>query len=183
MIKKIIGNKIISLLSVASTNEHARNLVQEGSPEEGTVIIAGEQKKGRGHGKNTWHSKRGKNLLFSIILYPRFILANTQFLLSKTISLGIYDYLCRYVSDVAIKWPNDIYVDDRKIAGILIENDLTGSSLNRSIVGIGININQVKFPEDLPNPVSMTQMIEKELYLKEGLNKLCALLDKRYQML
>ena len=180
---RIIGNKIISLLSVDSTNNYARKLLSGDRPEEGTVIISGEQTKGRGYGENTWHSKRGKNLLFSIILYPQFISANTQFLISKVISLGIYDYLCTYISDVSIKWPNDIYVDDRKIAGILIENDLMGSSVKTSIVGIGININQEKFPNDIPNPVSLNQMIEKKLVLKDELKKLAGFLEKRYQML
>lgn len=183
MSKRTIGKRMISLLSVNSTNAYARSLLSEEAPEEGTVIIAGDQKKGRGQGENTWHSKRGKNLLFSIILYPEFIRANNQFLLSKAISLGIHDYLRDYVSDVSIKWPNDIYVDDRKIAGILIENDLVGSSLKSSIVGIGINMNQVKFPDDIPNPVSLTQMIEKQLVLKDELKKLADYLDKRYQML
>lgn len=180
---RIIGNKIISLLSVDSTNDYARELLNGGRPEEGTIIISGEQRKGRGYGNNTWHSKRGKNLLFSIILYPEFISANTQFLISKVVSLGICDYLCTYISDVSIKWPNDIYVDDRKIAGILIENDLIGSAMKNSIVGIGININQEKFPNDIPNPVSLNQMIEKKLVLKDELKKLAGFLEKRYQML
>ena len=180
---RIIGNKIISLLSVDSTNDYARALLSKETPEEGTIIISGEQKKGRSYGGNAWHSKRGKNLLFSIILYPEFISANTQFLISKVISLGICDYLSCYVSDVSIKWPNDIYIDDRKIAGVLIENDLMGSSMKSSVVGIGININQEKFPEDIPNPVSISQMIEKKLVLREELKKLSAFLEKRYQML
>jgi len=180
---RIIGNKIISLLSVDSTNDYARELLENRTPEEGTVVVAGDQKKGRGYGTNTWHSKRGKNLLFSIILYPQFISANTQFLISKIISLGICDYLCTYVSDVSIKWPNDIYVDDRKISGILIENDLMGSSMKNSIVGIGLNVNQENFPNDIPNPVSLSQMIEKKLVIKEELKKLIGFLEKRYQML
>ncbi len=180
---RIIGNKIIALLSVDSTNDYARALLENEAPGEGTVIVAGDQKKGRGYGASTWHSKRGKNLLFSIILCPEFISANTQFLISKVISLGICDYLCSYVSDVSIKWPNDIYVDDRKISGILIENDLMGSSMKNSIVGIGLNINQEKFPKDIPNPVSLSQMIEKNLVLKEELRKVTGFLEKRYQML
>ncbi|MCF8336168.1 MAG: biotin--[acetyl-CoA-carboxylase] ligase [Bacteroidales bacterium] len=180
---RIIGNKIISLLSVDSTNDYARSLLSKETPEEGTIIISGDQKQGRGYGDNVWHSKRGKNLLFSIILYPEFISANTQFLISKVICLGICDYLSSYISDVSIKWPNDIYVDDRKIAGILIENDLVGSSMKNSIVGIGINVNQEKFPADIPNPVSLNQMIEKKLVLKDELKNLSGFLEKRYQML
>jgi len=171
------------LLSTDSTNDYARELLSEDAPREGCVVIAGEQKKGRGYGSNAWHSRRGKNLLFTVILYPNFIAANQQFLISKTISLGIYDYLSAHISDVSIKWPNDIYVEDRKIAGMLIENDLMGSSLKTSIVGIGLNVNQEEFPVDLMNPVSLRQMIEKKLPLKKEFRKLCTHLDRRYRML
>jgi BirA family biotin operon repressor/biotin-[acetyl-CoA-carboxylase] ligase len=183
MRERIIGSEVVSLLSTNSTNDYAREMLDNGDPREGCVVIAGEQKKGRGYGSNTWHSKRGKNLLFTVILYPGFIAANQQFLISKTISLGIYDYLSDYISDVSIKWPNDIYVEDRKIAGMLIENDLVGSSLKTSIVGIGLNINQERFPEDLVNPVSLRQMIEKKLPIRKELRKLCNHLDRRYRML
>ena len=183
MSDRVIGRQVISLLSTHSTNDYARELLDEDPPGEGLVIIAGEQKKGKGYGSNAWHSRRGKNLLFSVILYPEFVAANQQFLISKSISLGMHDYLSDYISDVSIKWPNDIYVEDRKIAGILIENDLVGSGMKNSIVGIGININQERFPEDIPNPVSLRQMIEKKLPLKKELNHLCGYLDKRYRML
>jgi len=183
MRKRIIGSEIKALLKVDSTNVYARVLISKEKPQEGTVIVAGEQRKGKGHGANIWQSQRGKNLLFSIILYPDFISATTQFLLSKVISLGIYDYLCGYISDVSIKWPNDIYVDDRKIAGIRIENDLLGAFVKNSIVGIGLNMNQENFPKGIPNPVSLTQMIEKQLVLRDEMIKVCRFLDKRYKML
>jgi len=183
MKERIIGRQVISLLSTESTNDYAKQLLEGDSPGEGLVIIAGEQKKGRGYGENTWHSRRGKNLLFTVILYPGFLVASQQFLISKAISLGIYDYLTEYISDVSIKWPNDIYVEDRKIAGILIENDLVGSNLKDSIVGVGLNVNQEYFPGDIPNPVSLLQMIEKKLPLKKELRKLCGCMDKRYRML
>jgi BirA family biotin operon repressor/biotin-[acetyl-CoA-carboxylase] ligase len=183
MKERIIGSEVVSLLSTNSTNDYARELLSRDGPREGCIVIAGEQKKGRGYGSNTWHSKRGKNLLFTVILYPDFIAANQQFLISKAVSLGIYDYLSEYISDVSIKWPNDIYVEDRKIAGMLIENDLAGSSLKTSIVGIGLNINQEKFPEDIVNPVSLRQMVEKKLPIRKELRKLCQHLDRRYRML
>lgn len=183
MKNRIIGKQVVSLLSTDSTNDYARQMLEGDHPREGLVIIAGEQKKGRGYGQNTWYSGRGKNLLFTVILYPEFLAANQQFLISKAVSLGIYDYLSEYISDVSIKWPNDIYVEDRKIAGMLIENDLVGSALKDSIVGIGLNVNQEYFPEEIPNPVSLLQMIEKKLPLKKELRKLCGYLDKRYGML
>lgn len=173
----------MSLLTTNSTNDYARDMLGGDLPEEGLVIVAGEQKKGRGYGSNTWYSGRGKNLLFTVVLYPDFVAANQQFLISKTISLGLFDYLSDYISDVSIKWPNDIYVEDRKIAGILIENDLVGSVLKDSIVGIGLNLNEDQFPGDIPNPVSLRQMVEKKLHLKRELRKVCAHLDRRYRML
>jgi len=183
MKERIIGKQVISLLSTNSTNDYARHLLEGDTPREGVVIIAGEQKKGRGYGENTWYSGRGKNLLFTVILYPEFLAGSQQFLISKCISLGLYDYLSETISDVSIKWPNDIYVEDRKIAGMLIENDLVGSAVKDSIVGIGLNVNQESFPNDIPNPVSLRQMIEKKLPLKKELRKLCGYLDKRYKML
>lgn len=183
MDRQIIGKNTISLLNVTSTNVYARKLISEGSPEDGTIVIAGEQTQGKGYGENTWVSKSGKNLTFTIILYPYFLKAEHQFLISKIISLGISDYLCKYLDDVTIKWPNDIYVDNGKIAGILIENDLIGSKIKSSIIGVGLNINQQNFPDDLPNPVSLIQVMERKFSLKKEFEKLSGCLDFRYRML
>jgi BirA family biotin operon repressor/biotin-[acetyl-CoA-carboxylase] ligase len=183
MSRQIIGEHVISLLNVPSTNDYARELLEESKPENGTVIIAGEQAKGRGYGSNTWISQSGKNLTFSILLFPSFLEASSQFLLSKAISLGIADYLCNYLDDVTIKWPNDIYVDNYKIGGILIENDLVGSQMRNAIVGVGLNINQSSFPADLPNPVSLMQVMECTFSLKKEFRKLARHMDRRYKML
>ncbi|MFP4042363.1 MAG: biotin--[acetyl-CoA-carboxylase] ligase [Bacteroidales bacterium] len=179
----IIGSRIISLMSTESTNDYARKLLEKGKPENGTIIIAGEQTKGRGHGQNEWFSQSGKNLTFTIILYPTFVNSENQFLLSKAVSLGIADYLSQYLDDIFIKWPNDIYVDNYKIAGILIENDWIASRMKNSIIGIGLNINQQYFPENLPNPVSLMQVMECNFSLKAELRKLLKSLDYRYKML
>ena len=181
--RQIIGNNTISLLTVTSTNEYVRKLLDDGQPPDGTVIIAGEQTKGKGYGSNIWISQSGKNLTFTIILYPDFIKAGHQFLISKTISLGISDYLNQYLDDVTIKWPNDIYVDNYKIGGILIENDLIGSVIKHSVIGVGLNINQQQFPDDLPNPVSLIQVMERSFSLQKEFRKLTQSLDARYKML
>jgi BirA family biotin operon repressor/biotin-[acetyl-CoA-carboxylase] ligase len=183
MERKIIGKNIISLLNVTSTNVYARKLLMEGQPAEGTLVIAGEQSQGKGYGQNRWVSQSGKNLTFTIILYPVFLKASHQFLISKAISLGIVDYLCKYLDDVTIKWPNDIYVDNYKIAGILIENDMIGSYLKSSLIGIGLNINQQSFPGDIPNPVSLSQVMEQTFSLKKEIRKLSKCLDDRYKLL
>ena len=104
---------------------------------------------------NTWQSEPGKNLLFSILLFPDFLNVLNQFELSKVISLALVDVTRELSNDISIKWPNDIYVQRKKIAGILIENVITGNSIIRSIAGIGLNINQEQFPGNIPNPTSL----------------------------
>ncbi|MBE9492455.1 MAG: biotin--[acetyl-CoA-carboxylase] ligase [Bacteroidetes bacterium] len=157
MIKTSIGNTIIKLDNVDSTNYYALKLLEEQNVEDGTVITANYQTLGKGHGKNLWFSDPGTNLLLSIILFPNFLKAETQFLLNKTISLGILDFVSPLVKDrnCTIKWPNDIYINDRKTAGILIQNSIHGYVFQNTIIGIGINMNQEKFPDDIPNPTSI----------------------------
>lgn len=129
----------------------------------GDVIVARSQTRGRGQRGNYWHSLAGENLTFSVVAEPVFIPAAQQFLLSEVVSLSVADTLGSFGVEASIKWPNDIYVGDRKIAGILIENDICGTSLSRSIVGIGLNINETGFPTGLPNPVSMVELTGRAL--------------------
>ena len=126
--------------------------------EELTVVVADFQTSGRGQRGNSWESDSGKNLLFSIVIFPEFLEARRQFLISQIISLAIKEELDTYTTDISIKWPNDIYWKDKKICGMLIENDLTGTHISRSIAGIGININQEAFTSPAPNPVSLKQI-------------------------
>ena len=119
-----------------------------------TIVVADYQTAGRGQGTNTWESERGKNLTFSIGFSPEGIKAAEQFVLSMAISVALVKTL-RELSDVSIKWPNDIYVGDKKICGILIENTVTGSHIKDCIIGIGLNVNQTAFVSDAPNPTSM----------------------------
>ena len=121
------------------------------------------QTAGRGCGENTWESERGKNLTFSVLLHPTEIRANWQFRISEAVSVALCETLeARLNERVEIKWPNDIYVGDRKICGILIENRLKGSTITDSIVGIGLNVNQRTFVSDAPNPVSVCQLTGEE---------------------
>jgi BirA family biotin operon repressor/biotin-[acetyl-CoA-carboxylase] ligase len=150
---------------------------------EGTIIYTGFQTAGRGQGNNRWESEKDKNLLLSIILFPSVIRAERQFLISKVISLGICDFLRNYVFEVTIKWPNDIYVRNEKIAGILIENSIIRNEIDHTIAGIGININQQHFPRHLPNPTSLKILTGKEYDLEQCLNELAAKLDARYKQL
>lgn len=113
------------------------------------------QSRGRGQRGNSWSSSAGANLTFSVVLCPGFLETAQQFYLSKAVSLAVCDTVESFGVRPQVKWPNDIYIDGRKVAGILIENDLAGNFLSRSVVGIGINVNQTEFDPALPNPTSL----------------------------
>lgn len=154
---KKASKKFIVLNEVDSTNNYAKQLLLS-KADEATVVLARFQNAGKGQQGKYWESESGKNMLASIILYPYFLPAAKQFLISKVVSLGLVDFLKTKVKNVAVKWPNDIYVGNKKIAGILIENTISGSNLQSAIVGIGVNLNQENFVSDAPNPVSLKQI-------------------------
>lgn len=166
---------IIRLEEVASTNDYARDLLRDALPAEGTIILAGFQKKGRGHDGNTWESEAGKNLLMSIILYPDFLEVAKQFYLSMAVALGIVDALEELLPDESflLKWPNDIYFGNRKLGGILINTEIIGEQFRYVIAGTGINVNQVQFSPEIPNPVSLLQICSKKFGI-EHVSKLVA---------
>ena len=131
---------------------------------EGTmVVVADFQTAGKGCGSNSWESERGQNLTFSMLIHPEALEAKEQFRITEVVSVALCNTLERYIyKEVDIKWPNDIYVGDQKICGILIENRLQGSVIKDSIIGIGLNVNQQVFLSDAPNPVSMWQLTGQE---------------------
>lgn len=149
---------IIKLEETESTNLYLRQLLLDTEIEEFTTIVTDFQSGGRGQRGNSWTSDRGQNLLFSFVVYPKNIFANEQFILSRVVSLALVYVLSDFTNDIKIKWPNDIYWKDHKIAGILIENNLLGKVIDSSIVGIGLNINQTSFPEFLVNPTSLSKI-------------------------
>jgi birA, biotin-[acetyl-CoA-carboxylase] ligase region len=179
----ILGSKILFLPAMTSTNAYASQLLKNGIFPEGTIIYTNYQTSGKGYFGNKWESEDGKNLLASIILYPSFIKPEDQFYISMSISLGICDFLRRFIPDCAIKWPNDIYVKNDKIAGILIESALSGEKIEYTVVGIGLNINQKKFLISVPNPTSLNLLSGKNFNITDCLNKLLTFLDKRYKQL
>lgn len=142
-----IGNKIIRLESVDSTNNYVANLVKEGNIDSGTVVLADEQSKGKGQRGAVWLSNAGENLTFSFYLESVNLSVEKQFILTQIVSLSLIYLLSRLGITAKIKWPNDILVGKDKIAGVLIENQLAGSEIKSSIVGIGLNINQRSFEE------------------------------------
>lgn len=176
---------LIGLQETDSTNRYLSHICNE-QPEavaEFTTVTAEFQTAGKGQRGNSWEASEGKNLLFSFVLYPVFLEARRQFILSQIVSLSIKEELDQWVSDVTIKWPNDIYWKDKKICGILIENDLSGHFIGRSISGIGININQEKFHSDAPNPVSLKQITGQEYDRQIILDGVMSRIKKYYDLL
>lgn len=177
-----IGHKVIWLDEVNSTNEYSTSFTKD-SKAHGIVVAAKNQTQGRGQRGNEWESKPGENLLFSIVLKPTFLPVSKQFLLSKITALAVVDFLSDYKAGFTIKWPNDIYIDNRKIAGILIENSFHSENLDTTIVGIGININQSEFSDDLPNPTSLFCETGKRNALGNMLTQFCKLYQEYYSAL
>jgi BirA family biotin operon repressor/biotin-[acetyl-CoA-carboxylase] ligase len=179
----IIGSNLLFFENLPSTNTRLAELLKKNDLPEGTIVYTNYQSQGRGHSDNKWESEDNKNLLISILLFPSFINPEDQFHISMAISLGICDFLMRYIPDCSIKWPNDIYVNNDKIAGILIENSVIGDQIESTIAGIGLNINQEKFISTAPNPVSMHLLTGTGYDLPSCLKQLGADLDKRYKQL
>jgi BirA family biotin operon repressor/biotin-[acetyl-CoA-carboxylase] ligase len=167
--------------TLGSTNDKALELLGQGCPE-ATVVAAQRQTSGRGQQHAHWESEAGLNLTFSIALRPAFLLAENMFYLSKTVSLGIADYLRREGIDAAIKWPNDIYVRDEKICGILIEQSICGERIAQSVVGVGINVNQRRFAH-APNATSMLLCDGKTRDVRRELKALAGDILQRYEAL
>ena len=179
-----IGKYRIEVEKTDSTNSYTGRLHEENPLFEGTVVIAKHQEQGRGQRGTTWESEPNKNLTLSLFLQPGFLPADEQFVLSKTISLGVMEWVASVgVSNVKIKWPNDIYVGDKKIAGILIENSVSGTKFQHSIIGVGINVNQEKFSSHLSNPTSLKIITGNECNLDTCLSQLCFFIEKRYLQL
>lgn len=149
------------LIHIEETDSTNRWLKAHG---EGTmVVVADYQTAGKGCGTNSWESERGKNLTFSMLIHPTDIPASQQFRITEVVSVALCEVLEQYIGDVSIKWPNDIYMGDKKICGVLIENRLQGNVIVDSIIGIGLNVNQTEFVSDAPNPVSLRQLLGHEI--------------------
>lgn len=127
--------------------------------EEFVLLTTDYQTAGRGQRGTHWEAERGANLLFGILCHPTFLRADEQFFLSEVQALAVADALAEHVDGVSIKWPNDVYVGDRKICGMLLEHDLSGQSIATTITGVGINVNQRQFVGDAPNPISLRQLL------------------------
>lgn len=151
----------IHLKKTDSTNSYLKELSRIRKLPQGFSVYVDYQTTGRGQKGTNWESEKGQNLLFSVILYPEKLEANRQFILSQIISLAVKDVLDNEGPDFSIKWPNDIYHKNKKIAGILIENDIIDGYISQSVIGVGINLNQKEFVSDALNPVSLRQITGK----------------------
>ena len=171
------------LESVDSTNTYAKALLSKSKPLEGTAIIARAQTQGRGQIGNTWHTEPGKNLTVSIILYPVFLKAAEQAGLTQAVALAVKDTATKYLNEpVHIKWPNDIYCNNQKLAGILVENTISGQNLSDSVIGVGLNVNQTEFGE-MSLATSLLKLGGTELEVTDVAMQLFSNLEKRYLQL
>lgn len=175
-----IGTNVIFLSETESTNSYAIELLKNVKAMNGTVIHTLNQTKGRGQRGNTWMSENARNLTFSVILTSDFVGITNQFYLSKIAALACYDLMAHYLNtsqfDIKIKWPNDILINTKKAGGILIENVYNGQKLQYSVIGIGLNINQINFDE-LANATSIAKL-KGEVNLNEALKIFCSYFEK-----
>lgn len=166
-----------------STNRYALDVLSKTNPPEGTCVITDYQSGGRGQIGRYWHSASGKNLLTSYIFYPHFLQVNEQFFLNIISSLAVHAVVSQFCKNVKIKWPNDIYVSDQKIAGILVQNILRSTMIKSSVIGIGLNVNESNFPPHLPNPTSLTLFTKNSYDVKSISDALSQKLEYFYLLL
>jgi BirA family transcriptional regulator, biotin operon repressor / biotin---[acetyl-CoA-carboxylase] ligase len=182
----MIGRRIIKLAEVDSTNRFLMDWIMKERPEEGTIVVTNYQTAGKGLDKNTWESMPGQNLTMSFVIYPGFLPVDHQFSLNKAVSLGVSDFVRNALDvpgELKIKWPNDIYFDHRKLAGILIQNGIIGNFFDFSVIGIGININQENFDQYPVSPVSFKMITGKDYPLDRLLDELLDCLYVRLNQL
>jgi BirA family transcriptional regulator, biotin operon repressor / biotin---[acetyl-CoA-carboxylase] ligase len=183
-----IGQNAIYVKSLASTNTYASELLRQIALSEGSIIYTFEQEKGRGQRGNSWESEPNKNVTLSLVLYPHFLRPQNQFLLTKITALAVADLMAETLQPVgishqiSIKWPNDIYVNEKKIAGILIENFLRENAIQQAIVGVGINVNQTVFNQ-APNAIAITSLTHKTMDLQTCIALFCKHFETRYEQL
>ena len=176
---QVSGFKVREYDELSSTNTEAER-VGWGELEDKMVILTYRQTRGRGQVGNRWECEPGKNISMTVVFRPGVLPAGQQFAVSMVIALGACDFVSRHVKNCTVKWPNDVYVGDRKISGILIEHSIMGPYVGGSLCGIGVNINQEQFLSDAPNPVSLFQLTGKEIPLSRALEELLACIGKRY---
>lgn len=176
---EFVGKTLIFLPKCHSTNDIAADLYQKGIIPPGAVVITDQQLAGKGQKGNRWESAPGKNLTFSLVLKPDFLGADESFYLNIAVSLALSDALLKLSDSFTVKWPNDLYYRHKKIGGILIENHISGEIITSSVIGIGLNINQVRFV-GLPDAISLRQIFSRFFDLNEILHQVLQCLEDRW---
>ena len=177
-----VGKNLVFVPDCPSTNTLALQITQQSPAKEGTLVITDNQTAGKGQRGNVWEAEPRQNLTFSLILKPGFLAVSKQFYLNVVICLALKDYLMEKISrTVYIKWPNDILVHEKKISGVLIENQLQGAHISNSIVGIGLNMNQKQFKVETATSLSLIR--GAELSLAEELESILSHIESRYLQL
>ena len=173
--------KIEKFDSLESTNKYCEAL-DLSQVEDFTCYWALEQTAGIGQRGNHWEAEPGKNLTFSLVLHPTFLPAERQFKLTQALSLALVDFLSifNFQFSISIKWPNDVYVNGNKICGTLVSTRLQGTQIASAVCGIGLNVNQVVFPDWVPNPTSLRMLTGKGNELEPMLRQLLGCINKRY---
>jgi BirA family biotin operon repressor/biotin-[acetyl-CoA-carboxylase] ligase len=175
-----IGQHLLRYKEVDSTNRFLHDLSAKSKPSEGTVVLADFQTAGVGQYGSTWSSRPGENLLFSVILYPPAPLAARPFTLIQLAATAIADVLRDAQLPVAIKWPNDIYVNDQKLAGILTQTAWSGNAMRHAIIGVGMNVNQGEFPPEIKGATSLRKLTGQAYDRDALLSEILGRMEARY---
>ncbi|ERJ99097.1 biotin--[acetyl-CoA-carboxylase] ligase [Hoylesella pleuritidis] len=173
--------KTLRFKEIDSTNRFLCNY-QANESEEMTVAVADFQTAGRGMGTNTWESEAGQNLLFSILVHPRTLPITRQFQLSMAQAIALKEVLDEYTDGITVKWPNDIYWQNRKISGTRIDTSISSQGIKNFVLGTGLNVNQREFHSDAPNPVSLFQILGYKIDPDLLLNKIITRFEKYYHL-
>lgn len=178
------GKPVHWLAVVHSTNLYAMNQVKNGKSADGSVYATHVQTQGRGQTGNKWLTRHRQNLTFSVVYEPLFLAATEQFYLNMAVCIAISNFLKKELNiNAQVKWPNDIYVDYEKIAGILIENTLRGSNLSHTVIGVGLNVNQEVFDEEVKNPTSVKLLTGVDYVLEDLLERFLPFMEAEYLLL
>jgi len=178
------GLPFIELITVDSTNNYAMAQLQKGDIQHGTAWFAYDQTAGKGQRGRTWHTQPGQNIALSVALNTNALAVSNQFYLSAAIALAAHVVFAKYAgSETTVKWPNDIYWNDRKAGGILIENIIRGNKWQWAVAGIGMNINQTAFGEGTGNPVSLRQITGKEFGVVDLAKEIHAAVTAFFEMM
>lgn len=173
----------VHLNETDSTMLQLRKPIYANAEKEFVLLTTDYQTAGRGQRGSSWEATLGKNLLFGFLFHPAQVSASRQFLLSEALALAVRAALVGWVENVTVKWPNDVYWGEHKLCGMLLEHDLCGTQIATTLTGVGVNVNQLNFESDAPNPISIRQITGKEVCRTELLESILLHFERRYRQL